>query len=140
MKRHKMAAVVTLASMCLAVPAYAIDFWHSSTVWAGQGQCSATFMFDSGTQNIRDMQVSVSAFDKGGRKVASDVLSIKEFGQSSAERYAAAHLEGDAICDDGLTIVVNKATAVLDGKRVNLLKMKTLTVLDFKPFKIRVAK
>lgn len=129
-----------IVTSCLAAPAYAVDFWHSSTVWAGQGQCSAVFSFDSGMKEIKNLQVTVAAVNKGGKKVASGVLEIQQFGQSSADRYADAFLEGEEICADDLTIVVNKATAIVDGKRTDLLKSKALSARDFKPFRIRVGK
>lgn len=129
-----------VVTSCFAAPAYAVDFWHSSTVWAGQGQCSATFSFDSGMEEIKNLQVTVSAVNKAGKKVASDVLEIPQFGQSSADRYAHAYLEGEEICADDLTIVVNKATALVGGKRTDLLKSKALSARDFKPFRIRLGK
>lgn len=132
-------ALIFIAS-CLAVPVHAVDFWHSSTVWAGQGQCSAAFSFDSGMEEIRNLQVSVAAINKAGKKVASGVLEVQQFGQSSADRYATAFLEGEEVCADDLTIVVNKATAVINGKRIDILKSKALSARDFKPFKIRVDK
>lgn len=138
MKRFASGLLVVMA--CLTAPAYAIDFWHSSTVWAGQGQCSAVFSFDSGMEEIKNLQVSVNAVNKAGKKVASGLLEITQFGQSSADRYATAFLEGEEICADDLTIVVNKAIATVDGKRTDLLKSKILSARDFKPFKIRVGK
>lgn len=129
-----------IAVSCAAMPAHAVDFWHSSTVWISGGQCSAVFTFDSGMEEVRNLQVSVDAFSKSRRKVASGVLEVSEFGESSATRYADAFLEGEAVCDDGLTIVVNKATALIDGRRVDLLKSKTITARDFKPFKVIVGK
>ena len=129
-----------IVTSCFAAPAYAVDFWHSSTVWAGQGQCSAVFSFDSGMEEIKNLQVTVAAVNKAGKKVASGVLEIQQFGQSSADRYADAFLEGEEICADDLTIVVNKATAIVDGKRTDLLKSKALSARDFKPFRIRVGK
>lgn len=138
MKRFTSGLLVVTS--CLAAPAYAVDFWHSSTVWAGQGQCSAVFSFDSGMEEIKNLQVTVAAVNKAGKKVASGVLEIQQFGQSSADRYADAFLEGEEICADDLTIVVNKATAIVDGKRTDLLKSKALSARDFKPFRIRVGK
>ena len=131
---------VLVITSCLTTPAYAVDFWHSSTVWAGQGQCSAVFSFDNGMEEIKNLQVSVTATNKAGKKVSSGVLEIRQFGQSNADRYADAFLEGEEICADDLTIVVNKATAIVNGKRTDLLKSKALTARNFKPFKIRVEK
>ena len=138
MKRFTSGLLVVTS--CLAAPAYAVDFWHSSTVWAGQGQCSAVFSFDSGMEEIKNLQVTVAAVNKAGKKVASGVLEIPQFGQSSADRYADAFLEGEEICADDLTIVVNKTTTKVDGKRTDLLKSKALSARDFKPFRIRVGK
>jgi hypothetical protein len=137
MKRCAFALAITF---CLTIPAHAVDFWHSSTVFAGQGQCSATFSFDSGLDDIKNLQVAVSAVNKAGKKVASGVLEVQQFGQSSADRYADAFLEGEEICADDLTIVVNKATAEVNGKRMDLLETKAISARDFKPFKIRVGK
>jgi hypothetical protein len=74
----------------------------------------------------------------------SGVLEIPQFGQSSADCYVLAFLEGEGICADNLTIVFIKATAIVDdqigGKRTDLLKSKTLSARDFQLFKIRVGK
>ena len=138
MKRFALALIAMV--FCTVSPAYALDMWHSSTFWAGQGQCSAVFTFDAAIDDTQDLQVTVSVIDKSGKKVASGVLSIKELGQSQADRYANASIEGEEVCEDNLTIVVNKATAIINGKKVDLLKTKQLTVRDFKPFKIRLNK
>jgi hypothetical protein len=133
-------SVLLVVVALMARPASAIDFWHSNTVWTGQGGCSAVFTFDSGGEEIANLQVSVLAIDGSDKQVLSNVLRINSFGQSSADRYADAFLEGEAVCSDGLTIVVNKATAVVEGKQVDLLKKKMLSFRDFKPFKIRIGK
>lgn len=138
MKRRALALLAV--APFFAAPAYAVDFWHSNTVWAGHGQCAAVFTFDSGLEEIRNLQVSVSAVDKSGKKIASGVLEIKRFGQSTADRYSEAFLEGEEICADDLTIVVTKATATVAGKRTDLLKGKSLSPRDFKPFKLRIGK
>jgi hypothetical protein len=91
-------------------------------------------------QEIKNLQITVSAINKAGKKVASGVLEVQQFGQSNADRYASAFLEGEEICADDLVIVVNKATAIIDGKRTDLLKSKSITARDFKPYKIRIGK
>ena len=127
-------------SFCGTAPAYALEFWHSNTVWANQGQCSAVFSFDSGMEEITNLQVWVSALNKTGKKVASGVLEIPQLGQSEADRYANAFLEGEEVCGSDLTIVVNKATALIGGQPTDLLKSTALSVRDFKPFTIRLGK
>lgn len=136
MKSRLLVALVVI--LLVASPVYAIEFWHSNTVWVGQGQCSAIFSFDSGMEEIKNLQVSVSVVDKMGKKIASGFLEIEQFGESSANRYADAFLEGEEMCGDDLIIIVGKATAVVEGKRTDLLKSKALSARDFKPFKIRV--
>lgn len=132
--------VVSLGLLFLvAMPAYAVDFWHSSTTWINHGQCSAEFTFDGGGwEEIQNLRVSVTAINQAGKKVASGVLEIEQFGNSSADRYAKAFIEGEELCEEKLAIVVNKATAIIDGKRIDLMKTKSLTSRDFKPFKIQV--
>lgn len=133
-------SILLLAVSLTSFSASALDFWHSNTTWAGQGQCSATFTFDSGLEEVANLQVSVLAIDDSGMQVASGVLNVEHFGQSAANRYADAFLESEEICTDGLTIIVSKATAVVEGKQVDLLKTKMLSARDFKPFKIRAGK
>src|SRR5690606_41852964 len=70
----------------------AVEFWHSSTIWAGQGQCTAVFSFDSGLHDITDLRVAVKALSPNGEIVLEGELAIDQFGQSSAERYADAFL------------------------------------------------
>jgi hypothetical protein len=136
----KFTSGLLLAASCLGAPAYAIDFWHSKTVWAGQGQCSAVFTFDSGMEDIARLQIYVSAINQSGEKLAFGILEVPEFGQNSSSRYADAFFEGEALCEDDLVIVVDKTTAILDEKRVDLLKSKILTNRDFKLNKIKISR
>lgn len=124
----------------LAAPVHAVDLWHSNTVWAGQGQCSAVFTFDSGLEDIKKLQVSVSATNRSGKRVASGVLEVPQFGQSSATRYAEAYLEGEDLCEDDLTITVTKASAIIDGKRTDLVKSRILSDRKFRPYQIHIPK
>lgn len=91
-------------------------------------------------EEITNLQVWVSALNKTGKKVASGVLEIPQLGQSEADRYANAFLEGEEVCGSDLTIVVNKATALIGGQPTDLLKSTALSVRDFKPFTIRLGK
>ena len=133
-------ASLAILAASLALPAHAIEFWHSNTVWAGQGQCSAVFTFDSNTEDTKNLQVAINLLDKAGKKLTSGTLEVQQFGQTSANRYADAFLESEETCADDLIVTVTKATAIINGKRVDLLKTKTLTPREFKPFKIRVGK
>lgn len=138
MNRCQLALLAVTSS--IAMKAQAVDFWHSSTVWAGRGQCSAMFSVDSEAQKIENLQITVSAINKAGEKVATGVLEVQQFGQSNADRYASAFLEGEEICAENLVIVVDKAVAFVDGRRTDLLKSKSISARDFKPFEIRIGK
>lgn len=127
----------SLAGLTLPNLTQAVEFWHSSTVWAGQGQCSAVFSFDSGLHDITDLRVAVKALDPHGEIVLEGELAIDQFGQSSANRYADAVLEGEAVCAENLTIEVEGATARLDGRLTDLLATQSLTPRDFRPLPIR---
>lgn len=127
----------SLAFLLLPTAAQAVEFWHSSTIWAGQGQCSAVFSFDSGLQEITDLRVAVKAVSPEGDIVLEGELAIDQFGQSSAERYADAFLEGEAVCAENLTIEVEEATARLDGRQIDLIATQSLTPRDFRPLPIR---
>jgi hypothetical protein len=91
-------------------------------------------------EDVKNLQVSVRALNKEGGRVADGVLKIKSFGQSEAERFATTIWEAEELCDDNLTIFVDKATAIVAGKRTDLIRSKSLSARDFKPFKIRIGK
>lgn len=136
MKRLAMSIIIM---SCMITPAYCIDFWHSSTLYANQGLCAAIFTFDSFAEDVVQFKVSVNVLDKSGKKLSSGLLEIKHFGGSMANRYGEAALV-DISCQDNLTIVVKKAHAVIGGKEVDLLKTKNIKPRDFKPFSIRIGK
>lgn len=135
-----MTRVISVLFFVLSVPSYAIEFWHSNTIWIGQGACAAVFSFDSGIEEIKNLQVSVTAVNNAGKEVASGILEIAHFGESSADRYADAALEGEVFCEEELAIVVNKASAIVANKRIDFLKSGGLFVRDFKPITIRIGK
>lgn len=135
--RYRLPAVLLGAVLVLAAgPASALDFWHSNTTWAGQGMCAATFTFDSGLEHVQGLQVTLAAKDRNGKEQGSAVLEIAEFGLSNADRYGQAYWESEAACDSRFTLVVTRATAILEGKKVDLLKSGDLQVRDFKPFRL----
>jgi hypothetical protein len=136
----KMMYTTALALVCVH-PLHAIDMWHSDTIWAYNGQCEATFTFDSGgflDYPLNNVRINVDLY-KGGKKVGSDRLEVKEMGRSESERYTEAELVSELACED-LSIVVTKATAISNNKRVDLLKTKQLAYRPFKPFSIKIPK
>jgi len=119
----------------------AIDIWHSNCVFANMGMFSAAFTFDgAGIDEINNLKVSVNAIDKSGKVVTSGVLEVDQFGGGGAGRYATAFLESEQICADGLTIVVTKASAMINEKRIDLLKSKLISVRSFQPYRIILKK
>ena len=135
--RSSLILAVSLITLGLPNLTQAVEFWHSSTIWAGQGQCSAVFSFDSGLHDITDLRVAVKALSPEGKTVLEGELAIDQFGQSSADRYADAFLEGEAVCAENLTIQIEEASARLDGRMIDLLATHTLTPRDFRPLPIR---
>ena len=137
MKRFLVCFVLVFASAFS--PLYAIDFWHSNTVWGGQGQCSAEFTFDSFVEEFKNIQVQVTIYDENGKKLGVGKIEVPKIGDSDAERYATAYLLGPEYCED-LKIVVNKATAIVKNRKIDLIKNKNIKARDFKPYKIKIEK
>lgn len=137
MKKIISIALLTLG-FTASIPAHAVEFWHSNTVWANQGMCSANITFDAGEEPVRNVVVDVKVYDSKGVFLQDDQITLDEAGDSDATRYGIGYLVSDVYCDDGLKIVVTKASAVINGKKTDLVKTKKLTVRDFKPFTIQV--
>ena len=136
---HRLATLVA-SSLALASPMASaqITVWHANLTWAGQGMCSAEFVFDSGLEPVSLLKVHFDLRNAAGKTVARDELEVEAFGQSNADRYAQAFVESDAICDDGLKLVVTQADAMIDGKRVDLLKSGGLKAKEFRPLTIQI--
>ena len=136
--KRLLATSLGLAAVLCGAPLHALEFWHSNTVWAGQGQCAAVFSFDSDLQDVSELHLDVTGFNTAGETILSGELQIDQFGQSSADRYAEAYLESEALCGEDLIIQVEQASARLNGKPTDLLSTRTLIVRDFKPLKIQL--
>ena len=136
MKACSLAALLLSTSSASA----GIDFWNSNLTWAGQGQCSAEFTFDSGFEDIQSLEIHFNLVDKTGKVIATDSMALDAFGQSSADRYQQTFVESEEICDDTLRLVVTRAIAKIDGKLVDLVKTRGISARDFKPITIRVPK
>lgn len=129
--------VVAISTLGFSMTAYAIDFWHSDTVWANQGMCAANFTFDSGMEPVEQLQVSIVALEKNTNKVKGQgVIDIDEFGTSGADRYAVGYWESELACDDNLYLVVTEASAYIDGVKQDLLEAGLLKAREFKPYQI----
>ena len=133
-----MGAIAFCAASANASASTGIEFWNSNLTWAGQGQCSAQFTFDSGFMDITRLEVAVTLQDRRGKAVGKEVIRLGAFGQSEANRYEQAFVESEQACDDSVRYVVTRATAVIDGKRVDLLKTHQLQARRFVPAVIKV--
>ncbi|HRL21715.1 MAG TPA: IrmA family protein [Alcaligenes sp.] len=142
MKKTKMGLALCLSMTLFGGTAQAdlngIDFWHSDTVWANQGMCAANFTFDAGalsdpvTQLTVDMQVRNAADAHLG-----DVeLVLEHIGGSSADRYATAHWVSEQACETDVKLVVTRAHAMVDGRKVDLMANKALGTRTFTPLPI----
>lgn len=126
-------AVSMLAGLLFMAPASALEIWHSNTVWANQGMCSATFMLDSGMTEVGQLEIGVELVNVQGVVVAIDTLNVDAFGDSEATRYQTAYLEGEAVCEDNLTVRFTSLTEV-EGQNKRSLPLRELQIRAFKPF------
>ena len=140
---------IAASMLCFASPTFAtdtsnlgaIDIWHSNCVFANMGMFSAEFTFDGlGIDEINNLKVSVNAVDKSGKVITSGVLEVDQFGGGGAGRYATAFLESEQICAESLIIVVTKASAFINDKKIDLLKTKLISVRSFQPYRIILKK
>jgi len=70
----------------------------------------------------------------------ADEFEDKELRPVRSRTLCYHYWEAEDLCDDNLTIFVDKATAIVAGKRTDLIRSKSLSARDFKPFKIRIGK
>ncbi len=118
---------------------HAIEVWHTETVWAGMGQCSAHFSFDGGGLDdaLHDLRVEATLTDESGAARGEIELHVDEIGGSSVARYASDIVEGEELCGY-LILTVTSATAQADGKTVDLLATRQLRAREFRPNSIRI--
>ena len=132
MKRQLKAGAM-LASLLFMEPACALEIWHSNTIWANQGMCSATFMLDSGMSEVGPLEIGVELVNAQGVVVAIDTLNVDAFGDSEATRYQTTFLEGEAVCEDDLTVRFTSLVTV-SGQSKTTLPLSELQIRVFKPF------
>lgn len=133
--KTKLIAPVLLACLVTAAPASALEIWHSNTVWANQGMCSATFMLDSGMEETGPLEIGVELVNAKGVVIASDTLNVDAFGDAEATRYQTTFLEGEAVCEDDLTVRFTSLARV-SGQQKQPLPLSDLQIRDFKPFRL----
>lgn len=123
------------ACLLFAAPSHAIEIWHSNTVWANQGMCSATFMLDGGMESVGSLEIGFDLVDAKNNLVAHDALQVEPFGDSDATRYQTAFAEGEHYCESNLTLRLT-SLALVNGKTKQPLPLSLLTPRAFIPFPI----
>jgi hypothetical protein len=127
--------------LCSNSQAAGIEIRHVNTVFANMGQCTAEFFLDAGPpgeEELTDVQITLD-LRTGGKKGTSLSLEIPSVGGSTANRYQTASDTGEGLCNDEPTTVfiLRSATAVVNGKRIDLLKTKSVFIGHFKPTPIK---
>lgn len=131
--KQQLKAGAILSCLLSMAPASALEIWHSNTVWANQGMCSATFTLDSGMEEVGPLEIGVELVNAQGVVVATDTLNVDAFGDSEATRYQTTFLEGEAVCEDDLTARFTSLTLV-SAPQKKTLPLSELQIRDFKPF------
>ncbi len=117
-----------------------LRIWHAATVFANMGQCAITLTLDSQMQQVQNFELQLSLLDSRGRVVARGTVHPPDFGASEAERYQDAQWAHEALCDDGQSLRIDAARARLDGRLLDLVGLKLLSVEDFRPMRIQLPK
>ncbi len=137
MKKLYAFSLLTLGVFAPAAHA-GVEFWNSNLVWGGQGMCSAEFTFDSGGEAITKLDISFNLQNKSGKVVARDKIHVSSFGDSGASRYGQAFVESPQVCDSSVKLLVTRASAMIGGKQVDLLKTRQISARKFVPISIKV--
>ncbi|MEE3664499.1 IrmA family protein [Brenneria sp. g21c3] len=136
----KVPAFTALITLVTIGNAHAIEIWHTDTVWAGQGACSAQFTLDNGGvfgEPVGKLEISVDVLDKSGKVQQKDTLNVEPFGDSDATRYQTALLEGENYCESDLTINITKVAEIV-GSEKKILPVSEFTTRKFKPYTVLI--
>ncbi|PWC18959.1 IrmA family protein [Brenneria corticis] len=136
----KVSAFTALITLATIGNVHAIEIWHTDTVWAGQGVCSAQFTLDNGGafgEPVGKLEISVDVLDKSGKVQQKDTLNVEPFGDSDATRYQTALLEGENYCESDLTINITKVAEIV-GSEKKILPVTEFTTREFKPYTVLV--
>ncbi|MEN9461513.1 MAG: hypothetical protein RIS84_1533 [Pseudomonadota bacterium] len=136
----KKLSYLPLLGTLLCSNSQALEIRHINTVFANMGQCTAEFFLDGGPpgDELTDVQITLD-LRIGGKKEASLSLEVPSVGGSTANRYQSATDTVEGLCNDDPTAVfiLRSATAVINGKRTDLLKTKSVFIGHFKPTPIK---
>ncbi|KAA8996688.1 hypothetical protein FJU30_21020 [Affinibrenneria salicis] len=136
----KIPAFTALITLVTIGNVHAIEIWHTDTVWAGQGACSAQFTLDNGGafgEPVGKLEISVDVLDKSGKVLQKDTLNVEPFGDSNATRYQTALLEGENYCESDLTINITQVIEIA-GRAKKALPVNEFSAREFKPYTVLV--
>lgn len=119
---------------------YPITLQHTQTVYVNMGICSANLSVDGGFNDVRNLVMQVALLNPAGKVIERHTLRLEEIPPSNADRHQTVFLESEAVCKDGLSLRIDKATAQIGGKPMDLLKSGVLQVSDFRPMPIFLGK
>lgn len=112
--------------LILPAQAWPIDVWNSQLGWA-QGYSSFELTFDAqdltSPSGIEDMTLKLDMYDATGKRVDAMTISLEPFGDSSATRFSKIFVETK---EDVATIVIWKATGMIDYEEIDLLETNRL--------------
>ncbi len=132
--------IATLGCICcLMQSASAITIRNTSLEFANHGMCSAAFVIDSGLEEMSDVKIYFDALNEKADLVDNGAFMIDHFGYSAASRIEIVSLENEELCYETLSLKINKATAVIDGKVVNLLQTDNVHIQQFEPMTIIIS-
>ncbi len=132
-----------IAALCaigfLTQSASALTIRNTSLEFANHGMCSAAFDLEGGLDELADVRIYYQALNEDKEVVDSGVFLIDSFGNNTASRFERVYLENEPLCYERLVLRISKATAVIDGEIVDLLRTGDLQLKEFVPMTIIIA-
>lgn len=65
---------------------------------------------------------------------------MAHFKGSDEFRYTKFDLTGEGLCDEGVNVTIDKATTVVDGKTIDLIKTKSISSSPIERVGVRIKK
>lgn len=123
-------------------PAY-LAIWHSNSFYLGADYCSLEFSIsdnNGSSIDIKNLNISITAFNGKGKKITSKSNILAHFKGSDEFRYTKFDLTGEGLCDEGVNVTIDKATTVVDGKTIDLIKTKSISSSPIERVGVRIKK
>ena len=130
-----------------------VEFWQRDVVHMNQGYCLAHFVFNGSALKggIQNLTVFASLVDTTNKVIFDGKIEVRgNLGGSGAERTIPAQFHGpdtwvgqddgelSPVCDDSVTLVVNKAIGKQNNRLVELVANRQLQYVDAKKIKVKV--